>query len=101
MKFAKCRFVLIDISSRCESIFTICDELLGNYFGVGAMFWLQKFSHAVMASSREGSWLDGSMTSRATCCLFFCSREIPRWCRLSGVSQEAITFQSENKLTGL
>lgn len=23
-----------------------------------------------------------------------CSREVPRWCRLSGVSQEAITFQS-------
>lgn len=30
-----------------------------------------------------------------------CSWEIPRWCRLSGVSQEAITFQSENKLTRL
>lgn len=30
-----------------------------------------------------------------------CSQEIPRWCRLSGVSQGAITFQSENKLTVL
>lgn len=33
------------------------------------MFWSQELSHAVMADSREGSWQDGSMTSRATCCL--------------------------------
>lgn len=30
-----------------------------------------------------------------------CSREVPRWCRLSGVSRGAIAFHSENKLAGL
>lgn len=62
MRFEKYRFVFpVDVSQ-------VLKWVTRKYFGVGTMFCLQEFSH-VMASSREGSWQDGCMTSRATCCL--------------------------------
>lgn len=61
------------------------------------MLWLQ-------AAERAVGWMVVWHQGQHAVCsadAALCSREIPRWCRLSGVSQEAITFQSENKLTGL
>lgn len=42
-------------------------------------FGYMSFPRAVMVTSREGSWQDGSKTARATCCLFCrCSPLFPR-----------------------
>lgn len=75
-----------------------------NVFESRRCFGSRSFLHAVMVTGREGSWQDGSKRGRHAVCpadAALCSREVPRWWRLSGVSRGAITFQSKNKQIGL